>query len=852
MTRVIALFSLACPLWLATGARAADSVTKRLLIQFDGSLTGTAYTLGAGELDTTGTFVANGTPTLGAGTVSLDGAALASPTVDGFKFNPTSIGSLTTQNWVAEAVVAFDSFGTGLRTIIDVQGDADFRINNAGTSLQAVYWDGTTEGSVLTPFPATGTSVHYALVWNAAATSLTAYVNGVSIGTMNNNAFATPDTANVSFGYFGRTGHIGRGIDAQMDAVSFSTFAGAFAPATDFSLFTPVVHNYVYWDTNGATAGAGSTAPSGNWSDSTWSAAANGDAATTAWVGGAEAVLSAGSDATSSYGITLTGTQSAASVTVEEGDVTLSGGTLALAQNGLLQVNAGGFLEVASGLTAGNLTTSGDVLLNGPATVTGVLTITSSTLRMGVPLTVAGLAGAGNVDLGEFALVAGGTGNSNYSGGLLGGTSGSFTKQGTGTLTLAGSGNSSYAGPATIAAGTLETGTVAGNGSASYLGTVSGDRTVTVSTGATLRYRQANVFGGSGKSAAAIPSILLDGGTLQNMSFNILGNVTLRGAASLTNSSTDTDPDYGGYQFLGGVTVDGTSSTAALIQTNGSTRQNRLLGGAATTFTVEDITSSAMTDLIISSVLADGSGDYPGTAALVKAGAGTLSLTGLNTYTGDTTVNAGILALAGNSIADTGKLVIDGGKVAVSGTEIVETLYFGAVQQAKGTWGATNSGATHIDDVHFSGSGGVVNVTSGPGTSFAEWIADYPSVGALAGFEDDADHDGLDNGIEHVLGSDPGVFSTGLVPVSASATNLTFRHSRTNDLGADVTAGYQWSSDLVNWFPSGAANGSGTTVNVVATTMVDTAAPATDTIEVVATVTGTPVGRAFCRLSATR
>lgn len=852
MTRVLALFSLAGPLWLATGARAADSVTERLLIQFDGSLTGTTYTLASGEIDTTGTFVANGTPTLTGGIASLDGSVAVNANADGFKFNPATLGSLTTQNWVAESIVSFDSFGTGQRTIIDVQGDTDFRINNAGNGLQAVYWDGTTAGNVATPLPAAGTSVHYALVWDAAATSLTAYVNGVSIGTVNNNAFAVPDASNVSFGYLGRSGLVGRGIDAQMDAISFSTFTGAFVPATDFSLFTPVVHNYVYWDTNGATAGAGGASPSGNWSDANWSTAANGDAATTAWTGGAEAVFSAGSDATSSYGITLTGTQSAASVTVEEGDVTLSGGTLAIAQNGLLQVNAGGFLEVASELTSGNLTTGGDVLLNGPATVSGLLTVSSSTLRLGVPLTVSGLAGGGNLDLGELAFVTGGTTNTSYSGNLLGGTSGSFTKEGSGTLTFGGNGNSSYAGPATIAAGVLETGTVAGNGSSSYLGSVSGDRTVTVNTGATLRYRQANVFGGAGKSAATIPAILVDGGTLQNMSFNIMGHTTLRGGASLTNSSTDIDPDYGAYQFLGGVTVDGTSSTACLIQNSGSTRQNRLLGGAATTFTVADITSSAAEDLIVSSVLADGSGDYPGVAALVKAGAGTMSLTGVNTYTGDTTVNAGILAVAGNSLADTGKLVIDGGKVAATGTETVGTLYFGAVQQAAGTWGATDSGATHIDNVHFSGTAGVVSVTTGPGTTFDEWIADYPGVGELTGFEDDADDDGVDNGVEHVLGSDPSVFSPGLVPVSATASSITFRHSRTNDLGTDVTPGYQWSSDLVNWFPSGAENGSGTTVTLVATTVVDNAAPATDTIEVVATVTGTPVGRAFCRLNATR
>jgi Concanavalin A-like lectin/glucanases superfamily/PEP-CTERM motif len=214
----------------------ATTLTNHVLIRFDGSLAGTAYSLGAGETDTTGTFKANGTPTLSGGAASLDGGT----SNDGFDFNPTTLGSLPGQNWIAEAIVSFDSFQTGFRTLIDIHGDTDFRVNNAASGIEALYWDGSTDSPVLSsPLPTTGQLVHYALVWDAAATSLTAYVNGVSIGTTDHGIFESPDATNVSFGYFGRAGFDNRGIDGSLDAVAFSTFTGTFNPSTDFVAAVP-------------------------------------------------------------------------------------------------------------------------------------------------------------------------------------------------------------------------------------------------------------------------------------------------------------------------------------------------------------------------------------------------------------------------------------------------------------------------------------------------------------------------------------------------------------------------------------------------------------------------------------
>jgi hypothetical protein len=212
----------------------AASVTRQVFVLFDGSISGNTYTLGTGEVDTTGTFTGVGNPVVSGGEadLTLNGGELVQ---QGFEFNPGSIGTLTTTNWVAESLVSFDSF-SGLSTVISVQGDTDFRIANAGTSLEAAYWDGSVLGQVFPAFPATNTPVHLALVWDAAATSLTAYVDGVSAGTLDNGAFATPDTSYVSFGYFGRSTFEGRAMDGQLDGVAFSTFTGAFDSTSDFQL----------------------------------------------------------------------------------------------------------------------------------------------------------------------------------------------------------------------------------------------------------------------------------------------------------------------------------------------------------------------------------------------------------------------------------------------------------------------------------------------------------------------------------------------------------------------------------------------------------------------------------------
>ncbi|MEY3898269.1 MAG: hypothetical protein RLZZ214_3790, partial [Verrucomicrobiota bacterium] len=144
-----------------------------------------------------------------------------------------------------------------------------------------------------------------------------------------------------------------------------------------------------------------------------------------------------------------------------------------------------------------------------------------------------------------------------------------------------------------------------------------------------------------------------------------------------------------------------------------------------------------------------------------------------------------------------------------------------------------------------------LTIEAGVGDTYAAWISNYNGVGALTAFEDDADGDGLPNGIENHLGTPPDSGNPGMTQVSTTASTLVFRHSRTNTPATDLTASYEWSADLAAWQPSAASAG-GTTVTIATATITDTAAPANDLVEVTATLSGAPEVTVFVRLKAVK
>ncbi|NLE37672.1 MAG: PEP-CTERM sorting domain-containing protein [Pirellulaceae bacterium] len=175
----------------------------------------------------------------------------------------------------------------------------------------------------------------------------------------------------------------------------------------------------------------------------------------------------------------------------------------------------------------------------------------------------------------------------------------------------------------------------------------------------------------------------------------------------------------GGLLSVPGIRMDGN----ATLNLNGGVLKASNVEGITTSLIYQaDTALSVDTIVLAGGAIIDTNGmnvqievpllDGGGNGGLTKLGEGTLTLMNLdgpNTYTGDTTVEAGVLSLAGDTLlADEAALRLAAGTVLdlnFEGTEIVDALYLDGIAQSDGTWGATGSGATFIDDTFFTGIG---------------------------------------------------------------------------------------------------------------------------------------------------
>jgi autotransporter-associated beta strand protein len=240
------------------------------------------------------------------------------------------------------------------------------------------------------------------------------------------------------------------------------------------------------------------------------------------------------------------------------------------------------------------------------------------------------------------------------------------------------------------------------------------------------------------------------------MRINFGGYLTLGGANYLPAGSALEFGWYDPGQHGGTLDLNGNSQTVASLATRADALEEVPAGGAQVitgggTLTVNQSSNTEYQGLITDGALA---------TTLVKSHTGMLTLSGANTYTGNTTVTGGTLRLRSATLADACTVAISAGAILdleFSGTDTVASLFIGTQQMAAGVYGASG---INIPEVTGSGT---LTVTSGPIESFSSWISRPFANGSVwaggQGPADDPDNDGLDNLVEYGLGKDPTVSS---------------------------------------------------------------------------------------------
>lgn len=334
-----------------------------------------------------------------------------------------------------------------------------------------------------------------------------------------------------------------------------------------------------------------------------------------------------------------------------------------------------------TGLNASTFLTLGDAVANS----NGILKLDGHTQTL-AGLTIIG-SGTGNRVVGGNAGLS--TLTLNHAGamtfaGILGGSGGNennlaLVKSGIGTLTL--SGSNTYAGGTTISAGTLAV------SSAGNLGAAAGQLSIGAGALQVTNHIAASSRGFLLTNASS--SISIDAG----MSYTHSGAITGAGALNLTGTGnlivSGTSNDYSGGTFVkngtltlgtlnalptativtlgngtnsGKLALNGFGQTLTGLTTSGTGTVNRVVNGKST---AAILTINNSSDTAFSGILG-GTTANENNFSLTKSGTGKLTLSGINTYTGNTVISAGTLALGSTNISiPTGVGV---GNVQVDGT----------------------------------------------------------------------------------------------------------------------------------------------------------------------------------------
>ena len=331
--------------------------------------------------------------------------------------------------------------------------------------------------------------------------------------------------------------------------------------------------------------------------------------------------------------------------------LTSSGGTLIKTGTGAVTLSGNNTYTGATTISAGilGLGHATDTLLDtGAVTVSGgELSIAGNSDTVGVvTLTSGSITGTGGTLTGSSYDVRKGSISAK-----LGGANVTLTKSTSDIVTLTGA--NTYTGLTTVSDGTLAYGasnviasgavTIDGATAILSLGSYSDSvGAVTLKNGGSITGSTGVLTGTSYAVESGSVSAILGGGVALTKSTS--GTVTLSGANTYTggttvNAGTLALGSSGAVGSSGTISMNGGTMQFSASNTTDYSARLKLEDGKTATFDTNGQT------VAFANVLAHGAG---GTGALTKTGAGKLTISGSNSYTGATTVNEGTLAVNGS------------------------------------------------------------------------------------------------------------------------------------------------------------------------------------------------------------
>ena len=643
--------------------------------QTGGTLAFTAFNLFGGVANISGELRVPNTASLNwsdgslsAATLSLAGTGTGNGALDVSGGNHTFGGAISL---IGDATIGVEA-GSSLTLTGTVSGA--YTLTKAGDGILNLNCTGTSTPNRLRINGGTATLV--AGAWNMTtesagyATSPGAYSNGTLIQTGGTNA---PGTLSIAFqagtvGAYVLSGgglstanvYVGGGANAAGGTGTFSLFGGSATVSSEMRVYSTGSLN---WSGGTLSAGTLSLAGTGTGNGALYVSAGNNtfagkttliDNATIGVETGAKLTLT-GEVSGLGYALTKTGA----------GSLTLSG----------LNTYTGDTIVTEGGLKVG----APYAIPSGPGKGNFLIDVNGKLNLNGNNPTINGLWGSGAVDnftgTGKYTLTVGANDQTSTFAGTINNTSGTIVlaKIGGGTLNLTNTASSTFsrlevdAGTVSLAAGTWNIATESigytADGTLSQTGgtNVPGSLFIGNQTGSHGVYS----LSGGALSAGAITvnsggTFLQAGGMLYFTTFNLSGGTaSIAGEMQVLNTAS--------LNWSGGTLSAGMLSLAGNGAGNGalylSAGSNTFAG---TTLLIDNATigvATGATLVLTGDVIAgylSGSG-----FALTKTGAGNLTLSGLNSYTGDTIISAGSLKVGGPSAIPGGP---GNGNVVVNGT----------------------------------------------------------------------------------------------------------------------------------------------------------------------------------------